>query len=86
MVCAMWAMWTMGTDGRMPFDYSDTTPIKMMMDIARGMEDLHSCGLIHRDLKDFKCPGYAFAAFELTSWRSNWIGGNFGVIVFLPQD
>jgi serine/threonine protein kinase len=33
----------------MPFDYSDT--IKMMMDIARGMEDLHSCGLIHRDLK-----------------------------------
>jgi serine/threonine protein kinase len=36
-------------DGEMPFDYSDT--IKMMMDIARGMEDLHSCGLIHRDLK-----------------------------------
>jgi serine/threonine protein kinase len=36
-------------DGQMPFDYIDT--IKMMMDIARGMEDLHSCGLIHRDLK-----------------------------------
>ncbi|CAK9201833.1 unnamed protein product [Sphagnum troendelagicum] len=35
--------------GEMPFDYSDT--IKMMMDVARGMEDLHSCGLIHRDLK-----------------------------------
>jgi serine/threonine protein kinase len=51
MVCAMWAMWTMDTDGRMPFDNSDTTPIKTMMDIVRGMEDLHSCGLIHRDLK-----------------------------------
>ncbi|CAK9201842.1 unnamed protein product [Sphagnum troendelagicum] len=36
-------------DGQMPFDYMDT--IKMMMEIARGMEDLHSCGLIHRDLK-----------------------------------
>jgi len=36
-------------DPQMPFEYSDT--IKMMIDIARGMEDLHSCGLIHRDLK-----------------------------------
>ncbi len=36
-------------DGQMPFDYSDT--IKMMIDIAQGMQDLHSCGLIHRDLK-----------------------------------
>ncbi|KAH9543526.1 hypothetical protein CY35_13G069900 [Sphagnum magellanicum] len=36
-------------DGQMPFDYIDT--IEMMMDIARGMEDLHSCGLNHRDLK-----------------------------------
>ncbi|CAK9201795.1 unnamed protein product [Sphagnum troendelagicum] len=36
-------------DGQMPFDYIDT--IKMMMEIAGGMEDLHSCGLIHRDLK-----------------------------------
>jgi serine/threonine protein kinase len=36
-------------DGQMPFDYSDT--IKMMIDISQGMQDLHSCGLIHRDLK-----------------------------------
>jgi serine/threonine protein kinase len=36
-------------DPQMPFEYCDT--IKMMIDIARGMEDLHSCGLIHRDLK-----------------------------------
>ncbi|CAM6029168.1 unnamed protein product [Sphagnum balticum] len=36
-------------DGQMPFDYSDT--IKMLIDISQGMQDLHSCGLIHRDLK-----------------------------------
>jgi serine/threonine protein kinase len=36
-------------DGQMPFDYSDT--IKMMIDISQGMQDLHRCGLIHRDLK-----------------------------------
>ncbi|CAK9201407.1 unnamed protein product [Sphagnum troendelagicum] len=36
-------------DGQMPFDYTDT--IKMMIDISQGMQDLHSCGLIHRDLK-----------------------------------
>jgi serine/threonine protein kinase len=36
-------------DPQMPFEYTDT--INMMIDIARGMEDLHSCGLIHRDLK-----------------------------------
>jgi len=36
-------------DGQMPFDYRDT--IKMMRDISQGMQDLHSCGLIHRDLK-----------------------------------
>jgi tRNA A-37 threonylcarbamoyl transferase component Bud32 len=35
--------------GGMPFDYSNT--ITMMMHIAQGMEDLHSCDLIHADLK-----------------------------------
>jgi serine/threonine protein kinase len=33
----------------MPFHYTAT--IKMMMEIAQGMEDLHRCGLIHEDLK-----------------------------------
>jgi serine/threonine protein kinase len=36
-------------DGQMPFHYTAT--IKMMMEIAQGMEDLHRCGLIHKDLK-----------------------------------
>ncbi|CAK9203822.1 unnamed protein product [Sphagnum troendelagicum] len=35
--------------GGMPFDYNNT--ITMMMHIAQGMEDLHSCDLIHADLK-----------------------------------
>jgi serine/threonine protein kinase len=33
----------------MHFDYNNT--ITMMMHIAEGMEDLHSCDLIHADLK-----------------------------------
>ncbi|CAM6030357.1 unnamed protein product [Sphagnum balticum] len=36
-------------DGQMPFDYDNT--ITMMMHIAKGMEDLHRCDLIHADLK-----------------------------------
>jgi hypothetical protein len=36
-------------DGQMPFDYNNT--ITMMMHIAKGMEDLHRCDLIHADLK-----------------------------------
>jgi serine/threonine protein kinase len=36
-------------DGQMPIHYIATT--KMMMEIAKGMEDLHRCGLIHEDLK-----------------------------------
>ncbi|CAM6050831.1 unnamed protein product [Sphagnum compactum] len=36
-------------DGQMPFHYTAT--IKMMMEIAQGMEDLHRCGLIHEDLQ-----------------------------------
>ncbi len=36
-------------DGQMPFHYTAT--IKMMMEIAQGMEDLHRCGLIHEELK-----------------------------------
>jgi len=33
----------------MPFPYGDT--LKMMLEIAKGMEYLHSLGFIHRDLK-----------------------------------
>jgi serine/threonine protein kinase len=36
-------------DGQMPFHYTAT--IKMMIEIAQGMEDLHRCGLIHEDFK-----------------------------------
>jgi serine/threonine protein kinase len=36
-------------DGQMPFHYTAT--IKMMMEIAQGMEDLHRCGPIYEDLK-----------------------------------
>ncbi|CAM6029349.1 unnamed protein product [Sphagnum balticum] len=55
--------------GEMPFDYSDT--IKMMMDIARGMEDLHSCGLIHRDLK---ASNVLVTPLSLNSRRAEVIG------------
>jgi serine/threonine protein kinase len=55
--------------GEMPFDYSDT--IKMMMDIARGMEDLHSCGLIHRDLK---ASNVLVTPLSLNSRRTEVIG------------
>ncbi len=36
-------------DWETPFGYSNV--IAMMMDVAQGMKDLHSCGLIHADLK-----------------------------------
>ncbi len=36
-------------DGQMPFDYNNA--VTMMIDIARAMEDLHGCDLIHADLK-----------------------------------
>jgi serine/threonine protein kinase len=36
-------------DGEMPFTYNNT--ITMLKEIARGMEDLHRCDLIHADLK-----------------------------------
>ncbi|KAH9543562.1 hypothetical protein CY35_13G071900 [Sphagnum magellanicum] len=55
--------------GDMPFDYSDT--IKMLMDIARGMEDLHSCGLIHRDLK---ASNILVTPLSLSSRRAEVIG------------
>ncbi|CAN5958032.1 unnamed protein product [Sphagnum jensenii] len=55
--------------GEMPFDYSDT--IKMMMDVARGMEDLHSCGLIHRDLK---ASNVLVTPLSLNSRRAEVIG------------
>jgi serine/threonine protein kinase len=55
--------------GEMPFDYSDT--IKMMLDIARGMEDLHSCGLIHRDLK---ASNVLVTPLSLNSRRAEVIG------------
>jgi serine/threonine protein kinase len=55
--------------GEMPFDYSDT--IKMMMDIARGMEGLHSCGLIHRDLK---ASNVLVTPLSLNSRRAEVIG------------
>ncbi len=55
--------------GEMPFDYSDT--IKMLMDIARGMEDLHSCGLIHRDLK---ASNVLVTPLPLNSRRAEVIG------------
>ncbi len=55
--------------GEMPFDYSDT--VKMMMDIARGMEDLHSCGLIHRDLK---ASNVLVTPLSLNSRRAEVIG------------
>ncbi|CAM6029350.1 unnamed protein product [Sphagnum balticum] len=55
--------------GEMPFDYSDT--IKMMMDVARGMEDLHSCGLIHRDLK---ASNVLVTPLSLNSRREEVIG------------
>ncbi len=55
--------------GEMPFDYSDT--IKMMMDVARGMEDLHSCGLIHRDLK---ASNILVTPLSLNSRRAEVIG------------
>jgi len=55
--------------GEMPFDYSDT--IKMMMDVARGMEDLHSCGVIHRDLK---ASNVLVTPLSLNSRRAEVIG------------
>jgi serine/threonine protein kinase len=33
----------------MPFFYN--TAVRLMLSIASGMEDLHECGLMHRDLK-----------------------------------
>jgi len=33
----------------MPFFY--LTAFRLMLSIASGMEDLHTCGLMHRDLK-----------------------------------
>ncbi len=36
-------------DGRMPLNYNET--VAMMLEVAQGMEDLHSCDLIHADLK-----------------------------------
>jgi hypothetical protein len=43
----------------------------MMMDIARGMEDLHSCGLIHRDLK---ASNVLVTPLSLNSRRAEVIG------------
>jgi len=36
-------------DGCMPLAYNET--VAMMLEVAQGMEDLHSCDLIHADLK-----------------------------------
>ncbi|CAM6050974.1 unnamed protein product [Sphagnum compactum] len=68
-------------DGQMLFDYIDT--IKMMMDIERGMEDLHSTGFwrppeVLQALKDGTKPvwscegdvyGFAMLCYELLTGR-----------------
>lgn len=41
----------MNTDTNLQMLFPYDTSIAMMMSVAKGVRDLHSCGLLHKDLK-----------------------------------